>query len=67
MIIKKDIPIRNDIIKKYSQPRGAYIEPLLPRLRKDYCDTYAVGFNHKLIASDDDFYSDTPIGFVRFK
>ena len=64
----KFIPIHHHVVKRYSQARGCYDEPLLPRLRSKHHDTYAVGFKSRLTSRDDDFYPDvetTPIGFTR--
>jgi hypothetical protein len=65
---QKPVPIHHHVIKRYSQSRGCYDEPLLPRLRSKQHDTYAVGFKSRITSSDDDFYPDiegTPIGFTR--
>jgi hypothetical protein len=67
---QKMTPVRQSIIKHYSQPRGAWNEPLIPRLRKaEQKDIYAVGFHSELISSDDSFYpdiDDRPMGFIDF-
>jgi hypothetical protein len=57
---QKPVPIHHHVVKRYSQSRGCYDEPLLPCLRKQHHDTlrdtdvYVVGFKAPIVAYPDD-------------